>query len=217
MRQAKKGNPWNHGMKVHTRRRCQTPDWCTAWWTQTARVNDVTQGDALLHGQGRSPPLAMPLTTRACYERPEAARARAWHVAIRSGLRRKLNPLIEPKLHRRADRASQGQREGQGGTSVPRTQAAVRLHQGALPRAREEHGADHHAVRAGQPVDGAAALDGSVGMRAPEAAAAAPRRASSASRRCANCVETTLVGLAGDAAASAHLKLHFASRCADLP
>jgi hypothetical protein len=54
-------------------------------------------------------------------------------------------------------------------------------------------------------------------MSASEATAAAARRASSASLRSANGVETTLASLVDDLAASAHLNRHFASRFADLP
>lgn len=88
------------------------------------------------------------------------------------------------------------------------------VHQGALPRADEEHSADRHAVRDVQPVDGAAAVDGSAGMSAPERCAggtpSAPKadasdRLDSAGPR--GCVPWCLV--AAHSACS--------SRCADLP
>lgn len=54
-----------------------------------------------------------------------------------------------------------------GGAPVPRDQAPVLARQSALPRVEEEHGAAGHAGCAIQPVDGAAAFDGSAGMSAP--------------------------------------------------
>ena len=56
---------------------------------------------------------------------------------------------------------------GQGGASVSRDQAPVRSHQGALPRAKQEHRATDHIVCAVQPVDGARLHCGSWGMSAP--------------------------------------------------
>jgi len=98
--------------------------------------------------------------------------------------------------------------------SVPGAQTAVRLDKGALPRAQEDHGADRHAVRAGQPVDGAAALGGCCRMSAPAVAArlssgcAAPRRTPKAASKKRK---------HGVLAASSHLKQRIASRCAEPP
>ena len=69
---------------------------------------------------------------------------------------------VQKQTHRRDDRLSrahQGQPPGQGRASVPRNQAPVRLREGSLPRAEEEHGAPHDAVRTVQPVDGARQVD----------------------------------------------------------
>jgi hypothetical protein len=63
-------------------------------------------------------------------------------------------------------RAPQGQCSGKGGASVPSAQAAVRLHEGPVPRLEEEHRADRHVVRVEQPLDGSASTDGGVGMSA---------------------------------------------------
>ena len=57
------------------------------------------------------------------------------------------------------DRPDQGAGAGEGRARLPRGEAAVRLHQRALPRAGEEHRAVAYAVRAGEPVDGATGVD----------------------------------------------------------
>jgi hypothetical protein len=54
-------------------------------------------------------------------------------------------------------------------------------------------------------------------MSAPAATTRAAKSATNASRGAANSIEIVLVELAGAVAASARLKRHFASRCADLP
>ena len=71
------------------------------------------------------------------------------------------------RLRGRARGEDEGRHPSQGRASVSRHQAAVRVHEGALPRTCEEHGATRHAVRAEQPVDGAQDTDGSAGMSAP--------------------------------------------------
>jgi IS5 family transposase len=59
-----------------------------------ASVNDVTQAGALLHGEEEA--AFGDASYQGVHERPEAV-GPTWHVAMRPGLRRKLNPLIEPK------------------------------------------------------------------------------------------------------------------------
>src|SRR5579862_9236614 len=77
------------------------------------------------------------------------------------------------------DREAQGERAGEGGTSVPGHQAPVRFDEGALPRLGEEYGACDHAVCAVEFVDGATAVvgdDGIVASAAPESAKSGPER-----------------------------------------
>ena len=77
----------------------------------------------------------------------------------------------------RGDREAQGERAGEGGTSVPRHQAPVRVDEGALPRIGEEHGACDYAVRAVESVDGTTAVvgdDGIVTSAAPESVRSGP-------------------------------------------
>ena len=81
-------------------------------------------------------------------------------------------PAFEANVGRR-------QRSNQGRALVPCDQAAVRLHQGALPGPGQEHCADRHAVRAIESVDGAAVFDRGPGMSAsapPESGFARPVR-----------------------------------------
>src|SRR4051812_24481044 len=72
----------------------------------------------------------------------------------------------------------EGRHARQGRTPVPRDQTAVWIHEGSIPRADEKHGADRHAVRVVQPVDGApkAGLKPArrPGNRAPRRSAEAP-------------------------------------------
>ena len=58
----------------------------------SANVSDVTQAGALLHG--REEDAYGDAGYQGAHKRPEAA-GPAWHVAMRAGLRRKLNPFIQ--------------------------------------------------------------------------------------------------------------------------
>ena len=60
-----------------------------------ANVNDVTQAGALLHGQ--EDVAFGDAGYQGVHKRPEAE-GPTWHVAMRPGLRRKLNPCIEPEF-----------------------------------------------------------------------------------------------------------------------
>ncbi len=57
---------------------------------------------------------------------------------------------------------------GQRGASLQGDQAAVWIHEGALPAAEEEHAAAQDAVCAVQSLDGAPPIAGGAGMSAPE-------------------------------------------------
>ena len=60
-----------------------------------ANVNDVTQAGALLHGQEE---VAFgDAGYQGVHKRSEAA-GPAWHIAMRPGQRRKLNPFMEPEF-----------------------------------------------------------------------------------------------------------------------
>ena len=58
-----------------------------------ANVNDVTQAGALLHGKEER--AFRDAGYQGAHKRPEPAKP-IWQVAMRPGLRRKLNPFIEP-------------------------------------------------------------------------------------------------------------------------
>ena len=94
MRQTKKGNQWYFGMKAHIGVDAQSGLVHSVAGT-AANVNDVTQAGLLLHGQEE---VAFgDAGYQGVHKRPEAA-GPTWHVAMRPGLRRKLNPFIEPEF-----------------------------------------------------------------------------------------------------------------------
>jgi IS5 family transposase len=92
MKQTQKGNQWYFGMKAHIGVDAHSGLVHSVVGT-AANVNDVTQAGALLHGQedeafGDS-------GYQGVHKRIEA-QGPTWHVAMRPGLRRKLNPFIAP-------------------------------------------------------------------------------------------------------------------------
>jgi IS5 family transposase len=92
MKQTKKGNNWYFGMKAHIGVDTHSGLVHTVA-TTPANVNDLNMAGALLHGEEEA------AFGDAGYigvqKRPEA-RGPTWHVAMRPGKRRKLNPFIEP-------------------------------------------------------------------------------------------------------------------------
>jgi transposase, IS5 family len=94
MKQAKKGNQWYFGMKAHIGVDADSGLVHSVVGT-AASVNDVTQAGSLLHGKEEA--AFGDAGYQGVQKRPEAA-GPAWHVAMRPGLRRKLNPFIEPEF-----------------------------------------------------------------------------------------------------------------------
>ena len=92
MKQTKKGNQWYFGMKAHIGVDAHSGLVHSVVGT-AANVNDVTQAGALLHGQEED--AYGDAGYQGAYKRPEATKP-TWHVAMRPGLRRRLNPFIEP-------------------------------------------------------------------------------------------------------------------------
>jgi transposase, IS5 family len=94
MHQAKKGNNWYFGMKAHI-----GVDMASGLVhsvaTTAANVADVTMAGALLHGDEEA--AFGDAGYQGVHKRPEAA-GPTWHVAMRPGKRRKLNPFIEPEF-----------------------------------------------------------------------------------------------------------------------
>jgi transposase, IS5 family len=94
MHQAKKGNNWYFGMKAHI-----GVDMASGLVhsvaTTPANVADVTMAGALLHGDEEA--AFGDAGYQGVHKRPEAA-GPTWHVAMRPGKRRKLNPFIEPEF-----------------------------------------------------------------------------------------------------------------------
>jgi IS5 family transposase len=92
MKQAKKGDQRYFGMKAHIGVDADSGLVPTVVGT-AANVRDVTQAGVLLHCQEEH--AFGDAGYQGAHKRPEAAKP-AWHVAMRPGLRRKLNPFIEP-------------------------------------------------------------------------------------------------------------------------
>jgi len=91
MKQTKKGNQWYFGMKAHIGVDAQSGLVHTVAGT-AANVNDVTMAGCLLHGEEEA--AFGDAGYRGVHKRPEAE-GPTWHVAMRPGERKKLNPFIE--------------------------------------------------------------------------------------------------------------------------
>ena len=92
MKPTRKGNNWYFGIKAHIGVDAQSGLVHTVVGT-AANVNDLNVAGALLHGEEE---VAFgDAGYQGVRKRPEAA-GPTWHVAMRPGLRRKLNPFIEP-------------------------------------------------------------------------------------------------------------------------
>lgn len=88
MHQAKKGNQWHFGMKAHIGVDAESGLVHTVIGT-AANVNDVTQAGALLHGQETA--AFGDAGYRGVHKREEA-KGPNWHVAMRPGQRKRLDP-----------------------------------------------------------------------------------------------------------------------------
>src|SRR5213592_449919 len=92
MKQTKKGNNWYFGMKAHIGVDSTSGLVHTVVGT-AANVNDLNVAGQLLHGEEHA--AFGDAGYQGVHERPEAA-GPTWHVAMRPGKRKKLNPFIEP-------------------------------------------------------------------------------------------------------------------------
>jgi transposase, IS5 family len=92
MKQTKKGKQWYFGMKAHIGVDAQSGLVHTVAGT-AANVNDLNMAGALLHGDEEA--AFGDAGYQGVHKRPEA-QGPTWHVAMRPGKRRKLNPFIEP-------------------------------------------------------------------------------------------------------------------------
>ena len=92
MKQTKKGNQWYFGMKAHIGVDAQSGLVHTVAGT-AANVNDLNMAGALLQGDEEA--AFGDAGYQGVHKRSEA-QGPTWHVAMRRGLRRKLNPFIEP-------------------------------------------------------------------------------------------------------------------------
>jgi IS5 family transposase len=94
MKQTKKGNNWYFGMKAHIGVDAYSGQVHTVAGTP-ANVNDLNMAGALLHGEEEA--AFGEAGYQGVHKRAEA-KGPTWHVAMRPGLRRKLNPSIEPEF-----------------------------------------------------------------------------------------------------------------------
>ena len=92
MKQTKKGNNWYFGMKAHIGVDARSGLVHTVAGT-AANVNDLNMAGALLHGDEQA--AFGDAGYQGVHKRPEA-QGPMWHVAMRPGKRRLLNPFIEP-------------------------------------------------------------------------------------------------------------------------
>ena len=94
MHQAKKGNQWYFGMKAHIGVDTASGLVHTVVGT-SANVSDINVAGALLHGDEHA--AFGDSGYQGVHKRAEAA-GPTWHVAMRPGKRRLLNPFIEPEF-----------------------------------------------------------------------------------------------------------------------
>jgi IS5 family transposase len=94
MHQAKKGNEWYFGMKAHIGVDTASGLVHTVVGT-SANVSDINVAGALLHGEEHA--AFGDSGYQGVHKRAEAA-GPTWHVAMRPGKRRLLNPFIEPEF-----------------------------------------------------------------------------------------------------------------------
>ena len=94
MKQTKKGNQWYFGMKAHIGVDAHSGLVHSVVGT-AANVNDVTQAGALLHGSEEM--VFGDAGYQGVHKRIEA-QGPQWYVAMRPGLRRLLNPFIQPQF-----------------------------------------------------------------------------------------------------------------------
>jgi transposase, IS5 family len=94
MKQTKKGNNWYFGMKAHIGVDAHSGLVHSVVGT-AANVNDLNVAGALLHGDEEA--AFGDAGYQGVHKRPEA-KGPTWHVAMRPGKRKKLNPFIEPEF-----------------------------------------------------------------------------------------------------------------------
>ncbi len=128
MHQTKKGNQWHFGMKTHIGVDAQS-GLTHSVETTPAHVSDVATAHALLHGGEENRDTDVD-----------------WEVAMKPGKRRGLDKAGPGG----GGGEAQGVGSGQGGTSVPVCEAPLRLREGALSGAGEDHATHRRAARVHQ-------------------------------------------------------------------
>ena len=119
----------------------------------SANVADVTQVDQLLHGEQNAVGAEAGYT--GVEKRPEhAGREVIWQIAARRSTSKKLSKRSALYKAKRKIEKAKAQVGAKVEHLVSGDQAAVWLHQGALPGAGEEHRATGDAVRPVEPMDG---------------------------------------------------------------
>ena len=161
MHQTKKGNQWHFGMKAHIGVDSQTGV-VHSLTTTAANAHDVTEAHRLLHGGETQ--VWCDAGYQGVHKRDEnLEREVEWQVAMRPGKRRKLDPESPEALAEKSKASVRAKSLPPttigGGAPVPESEAGVRLRQGSLPGAGEEHGASGAAFWIGQPADGGESTD----------------------------------------------------------
>ncbi len=171
MHQTRKGNQWHFGKKAHIGVDSDTGI-VHSMSTTAANAHDVTETHHLLHGKEEV--VWGDAGYQGVHKREEnLGLAVEWRVAMRPGRRRMLEPDSAVALVEQAKASVRAKSLPPtpigGGTSLPETEAAVRVLEGTLPGSGEEHGAVGLAVRAGQPVDCSGSTEGTEGVVGPGA------------------------------------------------
>ncbi len=144
MHQTKKGNQWHFGMKAHIGVDAQS-GLTHSVETTPANVSDVATAHALLHGGEEQ------VWGDAGYQGVDKRAENRdtdvdWEVAMKPGKRRGAGQGGPGG----GGGEAQGVGSGQGGTSVPVCEAPLRLREGALSGAGEEHATHRRAARVHQ-------------------------------------------------------------------
>jgi IS5 family transposase len=144
MKQSQKGQQWYFGMKCHI-----GMDIERAWSTPCAApaVRSTTSLRATAWCGTATESLTPTRATRGAGKRPDARDEVAWHIAMRPGKRKVLDP--NDPVDRRVEQLDRGGHSGAGRTPAPGRQASIRPREGPLPRAGKDHGAAARAVCAG--------------------------------------------------------------------
>ena len=164
MHSSKKGDQWHFGMKAHIAVDADS-NLVHAVRGTAGHVADVTEGNALLHGEESV--VHADAGYQGADRRPDAKSSVHWSIAMRLGKRRELDKAGNPidALIDKIEKCKAGIRAKVEHPSHL-NQAPVRVCESALPGFEEKHAVAQNAVCAVKPVDGTPPTDGCTGMSA---------------------------------------------------